>query len=160
VAVLGFDHVPARTVEELHQLLDLLTRDHAIEALTIGVDDPGDVAEALECRIRDGFPHVALVEFGVTGQGDEPGAGRTGGTEARFDVTPRGGGEERRDDSEAHRTSGEVGDVGVLRATRIRLQSTDLTQPREVRTIEFSGEVLDRVVHRRRMRFDGHFVFT
>ncbi len=72
-AVLCLHDMPARALEELHQLLDLLLRDDAVEALAVGVDDPHHVAETLQCWVRDRLPDVALVEFGVAGEGDEAG---------------------------------------------------------------------------------------
>ena len=45
----------------------------AVEALAVGVDDEHHVAEPLQRRVGDRLPHVALVELGVTGEGDEAG---------------------------------------------------------------------------------------
>ena len=70
-AVLRLDDVPPRRGEVVHQLLDLLVRDDPVEALAVGVDDPHHVAEPLESRVRDRFPHVAFVQLGVAGECDE-----------------------------------------------------------------------------------------
>ena len=161
VPVLGLDDVPAGAVEELHQLLDLLVGDDAVEALAVRVDDPHHVAEALQRRVGDRLPDVALVELGVAGEGDEPGrAPSSRPAEVGLDVPAGRGGEERGDDAEPDGPGGEVEDVGVLGPARVRLQPAELAQAGQVRAVELAGEVLDGVVHGRGVRLDGDLVPT
>ena len=65
MAVLGFHHVPAGSFKKFHELFDLLSRNNSIKTLSIGVNNPHDIAESLQCGIGDGFPHVPLVKFGI-----------------------------------------------------------------------------------------------
>ena len=67
--------------------------DDPVEALAVEVDDHREVAEALGCRVGDGLPDVALVEFGVTDQGDESGRilGRRSGRRCSAGSAPRTG---------------------------------------------------------------------
>ena len=159
-AVLRLDHVPPGPVEELDQLLDLLVGDHTIEALAIDVDHPHHRPQTLQGRVGDRFPDVALVEFGVADERDEPGRIRRGGgaLEMRVDVPAGHGGEQRRHRAEPDRAGGEVGHVRILRPAGVGLQTADLAQPREVRPVEFAREVLDRVVHRAGVRLHRHLV--
>jgi hypothetical protein len=126
------------------------------QALAIDVDDPGHVAQALEGGVRDGLPHVALVELGVADEGDE--ARRALTPEVRLDVAAGHGGEERRNRTEAHGAGREVGDVRVLRTRRVGLEAAEGTEPGEVRTVELAGQVLDGVVHGRRVRLHRDLV--
>ena len=147
--VLGRYDVPAGALEELHQLLDLLLGDHPVEALTVGVDDQHHVAEPLQRRVGDRLPHVALVQLGVTGQGDEPRRSvRRRATEVLRHVATRRRGEQGRNDPETDRAGGEVEDVGVLGAAGVRLQPAQFAQPGEVRAVELAGQVLDGVEDR------------
>ncbi len=157
-AVLRLDDVPPGAAEELDDLLDLLVGDHAVEALPVDVDDPRHVAEPLQGRIGDRLPDVALVELGVADECDEPGRPLGHRPEVGVDVPASHRREERGDGPEPDRAGREVGDVGVLRAARVGLQAADRPQPRQVRPVEFAGQVLDRVVHRAGVRLDGDLV--
>ena len=66
--------------------------------------------------------------------------------------------EQWRDRAKTDGAGGEVGNIGVLRATGIRLQAAELTQCREIRTIEFAREVLDGMKHGRGVRLDRDLV--
>ena len=99
-AVLGLDDVPAGVVEELHRARwTFMPGDDPVEALAVEVDDPGDVAEALQRGVGDGLPDVALVELGVADEGDEAGRGlrrrsgrrRSAGRPPRTAARPRRG---------------------------------------------------------------------
>ena len=84
------------------------------------------VAEALQRRLGDRLPDVALVELGVTGRGRRSGpGGRDRHGAVGLDVAAHGGGEQRGDDAEADRPGREVEDVGVLGAARVRLQPAE-----------------------------------
>ena len=67
--------------------------DDPVEALAVDVDDPHDVAEALQRGVGDGLPDVALVELGVADEGDE--AGRALRPEVGLDVAAGLAGEQR-----------------------------------------------------------------
>ena len=127
-AVLRLDDVPAGVLEELHEPPGLHARDDPVEALAVEVDDPHDVAEALERRVGDRLPDVALVELGVADEGDEAGVGP--GAEVGVDVAAGGRREQRGDRAEADRAGREVEDVGVLGAARVGLQAAELAQAR------------------------------
>ena len=158
VPVLRLDDVPARVGEELHQLVDLHPGDDAVQALAVDVDDPGDVAEALQRRVGDGLPDVPLVKLRVADEGDE--AGRPLRAEVGLDVAPGHGREQGGDRAEADRTGGEVGDVRVLGARRVGLQPAERPQPGQVRAVELAGQVLDGVVHGRGVRLHRHLVLA
>ena len=57
------------------------------------VDDPQHAAQVGHRRLEDGLPHVALVELGVTHQGDE--ARRRSVAEVQIEIAPGGGREQR-----------------------------------------------------------------
>ena len=154
--VLRLLDVPSRVSEELHQQVRLHLRHDPIEALTVHVDDPGDVGQILERGVRNRLPHIPLVELGIADQGEE--ATRAGRGEVRVDVAAGCGREQRRDRAEAHRTGGEVRDVRVLGATRVGLQPPEAAKTGEVGPIELTGQVLDGVVHRRGMWLDRDLV--
>ena len=155
-AVLGLHDMPARVVEELHEAPGLHAGDHPVEALAVEVDDPQHIAEALERRVGDGLPHVALVELGIAHQRDEPGGGP--GPEVGVDIAASGRREQRSDSAEANRAGREVEDVRVLRAARVGLEAAQLAQPGEVGGIELAGQVLDGMEDRGRMRLHRHLV--
>ncbi len=111
--VLGLGDVPARVGEEALQADRGDVGDHPVEALAVEVDHHREVAELLRRRVGDRFPHVALVELGVTDQRDEPRRGLR--AEVRIGVPPRQRREERRDGAEADRSGREVRHVGILR---------------------------------------------
>jgi hypothetical protein len=146
-AVLRLHDVPAGALEELHELLDLLPGDDAVEALAVGVDDEHHVAQALQRGVGDRLPHVALVELRVADEGDEAG-GLLARSEVALHVAAGHRGEQRSDHAEPHRTGGEVGDVGVLGAARVALQAAELAQAEQVVASELALQVLDGVEHR------------
>src|SRR5690606_19457060 len=69
-AVFGLKHLPTTDGEELLELGNPDPRHHAIEALAVEIDDPEQVAKAMERLLDDRLPHVALVQLRVTDQRD------------------------------------------------------------------------------------------
>ena len=143
-AVLRFGHVPAGVAEEVLEPFGDDARNHPIETLTIEVHDHGEVAEPFGHRLGDRLPHVALVELGIAHERDESSVGSS--AEVGVEVPPGQGTEQWRNRTEPDRTGGEVGDVGILGARRVGLETTTLAQFGQVGAIELTGEVLDRVV--------------
>ena len=119
VAVLGLGDVPAGIREEPLEPHRCDVGDHPVERLPVEVDHHREVAELLGCRIGDRLPDVALVEFGVADQCDEPGGGLL--AEVRVGVAAGQCSEQGSDGTQPDRAGGEVGHVGVLRPRRVRL---------------------------------------
>ena len=141
-------------VEGFHQLLDLLVRHDTIEALAVRVDHPHDVAEALQRRLGDRLEDVALVELGVTAEGDEPGRPAT----AR--LVPRCTARRRRTAGRRRRAPRIPSRKSATSGSFVRLggKPAERPQPRQVRAVELAGEVLDGVIHGRGVRLHGHLV--
>ena len=131
--------------------------DDAVEALAVEVDDPDHVAEALERRVGDGLPHVALVELGVADEGDEAGVGPVAPKWASMyrRVAAANSGATAPSPTEPVEKSNTSG--SFVRA-RVGLQAAELAQAREVAAVELAGEVLDGVEDGRGVRLDGDLV--
>ena len=156
LAVLDLHHVPARSGELRRPLPDPHSRDHAIQGLPVEVDDPRHVAETRGHRIRDGLPHVSLVQFRVTDEGHETRVPAR--AEVRIHVPAGGCGEERSRRAQTDRSGGEVDAVRVLRPRRIRLQAAEGPQSGQVRRVEVAEQVVDRMQDRGGVRLDAHAV--
>ena len=76
VAVFKVDDMPAVGGKHFPQLLGATVRDHAVEALSIQVHDPQHPRHALGIGFTQRLPDIALVQFGVTHQGNMPARGR------------------------------------------------------------------------------------
>ena len=153
-AVLELDHVPAVRAELRLELRRPDPGDHPVERLPVEVDDPQHIPEPTRQRIRERLPDVALVELRITQQRDEPTTGR--GTEPRLREPVRKRTEQRRRRTETDRPRGIVDRIGVLRPRRIRLQTPEITQTRQIGTIQPAEQILDRLQHRRGMRLHRH----
>ena len=129
-SVLGFDDMPTCVREELLESCHRDTGDDAVEALAVEIYDHAEVAKILSDRVGDRLPDVALVEFGISYESDE--SSLRSRSEMSVYVAPRGSREERGHSAEAHRAGGEIGDIRVLGARRIGLESTPLAQCRQI----------------------------
>ena len=69
-AVFDCDDVPAHVLEQAFDAAEQAVGDDAVEALAVVVDDPPDVADVVFPAFEEGFVDVALVQFGVAGDGD------------------------------------------------------------------------------------------
>lgn len=145
--------MPAGRLELGPPLVDPDAGHDPVEGLTVEVDDPHDLAQALGCVVGHRFPDVALVQFGVTEEGDEA-TGRSC-TEVGIDIASRRGREEGCRGSEAHRTGREVDLVGILGPRRVGLQPALGPQRRQVGLVESAQEVVDGVQHRRGVGLDA-----
>ena len=148
-----FTHAPTVGAEEVAELTRAAVGHDAIQALAVHVDDPQNVTETGERLLGERFPHVALVQLRVANHHDEA-LGRARSTVV--DQIARGQRAERRHDrAQTHRPRRQIDDLGILSAARIRLQTAELSQRRQPRTIESAAQELDRVERRRRVRFRG-----
>ena len=155
-AVLHDLDLPAMIAEDMRELLRAHAGDHAVQALAVEVDDPGELTEATRGRIGERLPDVALIELGIAHQRHEAATGLS--VEMRVDVAIDHAREERCSRSQAHGPGREVDGIRILRARRVRLQTTERAQRREVLAIQTTEQVVDRVQHRRGVRLDGDAV--
>ena len=98
-AVLDHHGVPAGGLEHRGEAAGGDVRDDAVERLAVEVDDPHDLAEARDHRVRDRLPAGALVELGVADQRDLAPAARD--VEVPGDVAVRERAPDRRGRAEA-----------------------------------------------------------
>ena len=146
--------LPTVVAEDVGKFLRAHTRNHAVEALTIEIDDPGQLPEPACGRIGQRLPDVALIQLGIAEQRHEATAGRD--IEVRSHVAVDDAGEEGRSGTKTNGSSREVDRIGVLRARGIGLQTTKIAELRQVIAIETPEQVVDRMQHRRGVRLDGH----
>ena len=156
VPVLELDHLPTIRPELRLELCGANPRYDSVERLAVEIDDPEDIAELSSKRLGQCLPDVALVEFRVSEERDEPSAGRR--PEVRLDVAVGKGAEEGRSGPEAHRPGREVDGKRILRPARIALQPAEVAQPRQIRAVQAAEQVLERMHHRRRVRLHRHAV--
>ena len=149
------DDLPARRAEHAAQPVGGDQRHHPVQRLAVHVDDPDDLAEFGHAGVDDGLPDRALVEFGVAEQrilaarravSDEPAVQVPAGHRA-----PDRGGR-----ADADGPGGVVDRIGVLDPARVALQAAERPQRRQVRLIELTEQVVDRVQHGRGVRLDRH----
>ena len=148
--VLGLGHVPAGRLELAPPVRGADAGHHPVQRLPVEVDHPHHVAQPVRGRVEDGFPDVALVQFGVAQQGDEPGPGPV--AEVRVHVPAGHRGEQGRDRAETDRPGREVDFVRVLGPGRVGLQATAGAQRGQVLPVQVAQQVLDGVEHRGRVR--------
>ena len=98
-AVLDHHRVPAGGLEHRREAAGGDVGDDAVERLAVEVDDPHDLAEARDHRVRDRLPAGALVELGVADQRDLAPAARD--VEVAGDVAVRERAPDRRGGAEA-----------------------------------------------------------
>ena len=151
--VLDLHDMPSRSLELGLELVDPDARHDPVQRLAVEVDHPHDVAQPVGGRVGDGLPDVALVEFGVAHEHDEP-AGWTR-PEVRVDIAASRRSEQRCGSTEPDRARGEVDAIDVLGAGRIRLQPTAGAQRGELAAIEPAKQILDGVEGRRGVRLDA-----
>ena len=144
--------MPAGGLEVSGPLLEAHPRNHSVQRLSVEVDHPHDVAQALGGRIGDRLPDVALIEFGVTDHGDVA-RGRPI-SEVRIDVSTRRGSKQRGRGPEPDGSGGKVDRVGVFCPGGIRLQAPLRPQRGQVGPVQISHQVLDGVEDRGSMRLD------
>ena len=150
--------MPAVLAEHVRELAGADAGDDAVERLAVEVDDPGDVAEVAARGVGDRLPHVALVEFGIADQRDEPAI--LAGAEMRSHVAVDHAREQRCRGAQADGAGREVDRVGILRAARVRLQPAKVAQPAELGAVEPAQQVIDGVQHGRGVRLHGDPVAT
>jgi len=154
--VLDHHRVPAGGLEHRGDPAGGDVGDDPVQRLPVEVDDPHDLTEAADHRIRDRLPAGALVEFGVTDQRDLAAAARD--VEVARDVAMRERAPDRRRGAEADAAGRVVDRVGVLRPARVGLQAAVRAQRRQIAAVEAAEQVVDRVQDRARVRFDAHAV--
>ena len=76
VAVFEVNDMPAVGGEHFPQLLSAAVRDHAVEALAVQVHNPQHARHALGIGFTQRFPDIALVQLGITHQGNMPARSR------------------------------------------------------------------------------------
>ena len=152
-AVLDHHRVPAGGLEHRGEAAGGDVGDDAVQRLAVEVDDPHDLAQARDHRVRDRLPAGALVELGVADQRDLAAAARD--VEVAGDVAVRERAPDRRGGAEADGPGGVVDRVGVLRPARVGLQPAVLAQRRQVAAVEAAEQVVDRVQDRARVRLDA-----
>ena len=155
-AVLRLHDVPASRGELLLPLGDAHPGHHPVQRLPVQVHDPHDVAEPVRGGIGDRLPDVALVQFGVADQGDEPAARPR--AEVGVHVPAGRGGEQRRGRAQPDGPGGEVRAVRVLGPARVGLQAAERAERRQVAAVQAAEQVLDRVVHRGGVRLHADLV--
>ena len=155
--VLQRDDLPARRAEHAAQPVGRDQRDDPVERLAVHVDDPDDLAEFGHAGVDDGLPDRALVEFGVAEQ-RVLAARRTGtvGGEPVAQVAAGHRAPDRGGRADADGPGGVVDRIGVLDPARVALQAAERPQRRQVRLIELTEQVVDRVQHGRGVRLDRH----
>ena len=146
--------LPTVIAEDVGKFLRAHTGNHAVEALTIEIDDPGQLPESACGRIGQCLPDVALIQLGIAEERHEPTAGRD--IEVCTHVAVDDTGEERCSGTKTNRPSREIDRIGVLRARGIGLQATKIAQLRQVVAIEAPEQIVDRMQHRRGVRLDGY----
>jgi hypothetical protein len=173
-AVLDREHLPAGRGEHALQLRRAHHRQHPVQRLAVEVDDPDHLAELGHHRVEHGLPDRALVQLGVADQRPLPApaaviaartaadiAARTAadiaadiaaGAEVAGDVPAGQRAPDRGGRADADRAGGVVGRDRVLEPARVALQAAELPQRGQVRRVEVTEQVLQRVQHRRRVR--------
>ena len=86
--------MPARVLEDPHELVNLHLRNDAVEALPVDIDNPHHIAEPLQGGVGDRLPDVSLVELCVSDEGDEACRLICHGPEVGLDVAARRSGEQ------------------------------------------------------------------
>ena len=147
------EHLPAGGVEHALQPADLDVGDDPVERLAVEIDDPHDLAEAAHLRIDDRLPYRPFVHLRVAEQGVEA-AGFRGLGESVGDVAVGQRRPDRGGRTDAHGSGREVHRVRVLRPGRIGLESPTAAQRIEEFLAEVAEQIVDRVEHRRSVRFD------
>ncbi len=123
LSVFEFHHVPAVQAELIANLLRLAVGHDAVQALSVQVHHPDDVAEMGHVFLRQRLPDVALVEFRVPHQGDE--ALRRARAEVIVDVGLHERGERGGHRGQPERAGGEIDGVFILRAAGIGLEAAE-----------------------------------
>ena len=98
----------------MRELLRTHTRNDAVEALAVEVDDPGQLAETTGGRVGQRLPDVPLVELGVAHQRHEAATGLS--VEMRIHVTIDNTRKQRGCRTQTNRAGREVDRVRILRA--------------------------------------------
>ena len=142
LAVLEGDHPPARRTERAVDPAEEAVGDHSVQALPVVVDDPPALSDIVLPPFHEGLVHVALVELGVSDDGDH--ASRRG---RMADVTLQVGLNERGEHGharpETHRSGGDVHLVRVLGPRRIALRPSETAEVLDGVQALFAEEVLD-----------------
>ena len=153
LAVLDRDDGPADGTEELLDLGEQLLRHDPVEALTVVVDHPPEVADVVLPALEQGLVDVALVELGVADDGDHAALGALLGHEAAgADEVLGQGGKERHGDAQAHRAGREVDAGRVLGARGVGLRPAQRPEPLEPLARLAAQEIHGGVVDRARVR--------
>src|SRR5947209_2016515 len=69
-AVFEPQHLPTLGLEQARDLLHLSLWRDVIQALAIDIHNPPQIAQAIRTRLSQGFWDIALIDLGVTNQGD------------------------------------------------------------------------------------------
>ncbi len=155
LAVLEGHDPPADRAEEVLDLLEQALGHHPIQTLAVVVDHPPDVADIVLPALEQGLEDVALVELGVAHDRDHAALGLALGQQAALMqeiLSERGEQGHRR--AQPDRARGEIDAVGVLGPRRIGLGAAEGPKPLELVPRLPPEQILDRVVHRARVRLD------
>ena len=123
LAVFCLDDVPVIRLEHLLPAAHADARDHAIQALPVDVHHPEHVLQVHQCRLRDGLPHRALVQFRIADEAHIPPVAAVLRAKMHPRVFLRHRRKIRRARAQSHRAGREMHAVRVLRPARVRLQA-------------------------------------
>ena len=157
-AVLDDDDVPAEIAEHLLEALPQALADDRVERLPVVVDHPPAVLDAVLPALEQRLVDVALVHLRIADQRHHAAGLAVERPAVLAHIVLHQRREERLRDAEPDRAGGEVDVVDILGARRIALRAPEAAKVLESFARLVSGEVLDGVEDRRRMRLDGDAV--
>lgn len=136
-AVLQGQALPACRLEHARQSLCLDAGHHSVQGLPVEVHHPDDLTQVGGHRVAQRLPHSALVELGVTDQGELAATPLpTGVRVVTVEVAAGHRAPQRCGGAEADRAGGVVDLVRVLGAAGVALQPAEGTESGEIRGIQ------------------------
>ena len=126
-AIFHRHHMPAHVAEQALDAAEQPVRHHGVERLAVVVDDPPDVADVVLPALKQRLVDVALVKFGVAGDGDVAAARQTGPAEAvQVDVVLHQRAEAGRRHAQPYGTRGEIHLTAIFDTAGIGLRAAEL----------------------------------
>ena len=158
LAVAQLHHAPAAAPEDLVEPLEHPVGAGRVEALTVVVDDPPQVADVVLGALDDRLVDIALVELGIADQRDKSAAVLLLQPAVRGEIILHEAGEERDGHAKSDRAGREIDRDPVLGPARIALRAAEPAEILQCLTRLAPEQIMDGVEHRPGMRLHRHAV--
>ena len=158
LAMFQRQHPPAAGFENVVKAAEHAVSCRAVQRLTVVIDNPPAIADAMLETFDQAFIDIAFVQFGIAHQRDHAPGLRLSQLAVSDEVILHQAGECRDRHPQTHRSGGEIDRNAVLGARGVTLRPAHAAKPFQRFAALRAQQIVNGVQHRPGMRLDGHLV--